>query len=183
MSTDTRSRFDDRQWAALQQALAQAAARVPGWSGEHEGDPGVTILELCAVLVEELVRRGDITERGFSRVSRIEEALSRLAWRTSPEVSVDGERWEHVPALSDASPDAKVFSIDLESGVLLFGDGIHGRRPSDGSRIAARYRHGGGSKQDLTVTIRGIWPLPGSACQVCVSAEGGQAGDQPPRTR
>jgi hypothetical protein len=173
MTADTRSRFDDRQWAALQQALAQIAVRLPGWTGGRGGDPGVTLLELSAVLVEELVSRGAITEGGLPAVSRIEDALSSLAWRTGPEVSVDGERWEYVASLAEASPDARVYSIDHETGILIFGDGTHGRRPPDGSRIAARFRHGSGRKGDLTVTIRGSWPLPESACRVVSSSEWG----------
>ncbi len=49
-------------------------------------------------------------------------------------------RWNEVPAISVAGPDDQVFMIDGEVGKLVFGDGIHGRRPpADDGTLKARY--------------------------------------------
>jgi hypothetical protein len=37
------------------------------------------------------------------------------------------------------SAEADVFALDRDSGEIQFGDGVHGRRPPDGSTIATRY--------------------------------------------
>src|SRR5262249_49867341 len=42
--------------------------------------------------------------------------------------------WQEVPDLSDAAPDARVYRLDALSGVVYFGDDIHGRSIPDGFR-------------------------------------------------
>jgi hypothetical protein len=62
--------------------------------------------------------------------------------------------WSEMPSLTAAQPDDQVFVLDPATGVLSFGDGLHGRAVPDGYRnvIALRYRTGG-STQGL--------PIPG----------------------
>lgn len=54
--------------------------------------------------------------------------------------------WTEVDALADALPDAKVYTLDLRSGIVRFGDGQHGAVVPRGFRHirAARYQVGGG---------------------------------------
>lgn len=48
--------------------------------------------------------------------------------------------WTEVPTISDAKPDDQVFVIDGVEGKIVFGDGIHGRRPPvDGGTLTAKY--------------------------------------------
>jgi hypothetical protein len=65
------------------------------------------------------------------------------------EVVVDGIRWRRVATLAEARPDDKVFVLDPEAGTIVFGDGVHGRVPDEGSSIelGLRYGAGGGSYQ------------------------------------
>jgi len=46
--------------------------------------------------------------------------------------------------LADPVERINVYSVDRQSGLVRFGDGIKGRRPPDGSAIAASYDYGGG---------------------------------------
>jgi predicted phage baseplate assembly protein len=52
------------------------------------------------------------------------------------------------PAAGDPAPppegDAKVFTVDRESGEIRFGDGAHGMRPPRNATRIASYDHGGG---------------------------------------
>ena len=67
-----------------------------------------------------------------------------------PELYLSQHLWQHVESLVDAAPDARVFSLDPETGQIIFGDGQHGMRPPEGpSTIQATYRTAGGG----TVTV------------------------------
>jgi predicted phage baseplate assembly protein len=55
-------------------------------------------------------------------------------------------RWIAVESLADAAPDARVFVLDPATGILQFGDGVHGAAVPDGFRNvrALVYQVGGG---------------------------------------
>ena len=56
-------------------------------------------------------------------------------------------RWTEVGNLGGSGPGAQVFTVDYATGVITFGDGVHGARPPAGFRNvrAAQYRAGGGA--------------------------------------
>jgi predicted phage baseplate assembly protein len=59
-------------------------------------------------------------------------------------------RWPLVADLAALGPDDPGFELDAEAGILRFGDGVRGRLPETGARIAARLmRHGGGAAGNL----------------------------------
>ena len=55
--------------------------------------------------------------------------------------------WQEVANLGGYGPDAQVFTVDCGTGVVSFGDGVHGARVPIGFRNirAAQYQTGGGS--------------------------------------
>ena len=59
-------------------------------------------------------------------------------------VMVDGRLWTEVRSLDEAGPDDEAFLIDVTTGVVVFGDGRHGRRPPAGAAITETYRAGSG---------------------------------------
>jgi hypothetical protein len=78
-------------------------------------------------------------------------------------LAVNGEVWTRVEDLAVASPevprprllpgaieqpvrlaDARVYTVDRQSGAVRFGDGLRGARPPAGAVIQASYDHGGG---------------------------------------
>ncbi|MGY1727848.1 putative baseplate assembly protein [Geodermatophilus sp. SYSU D01062] len=77
-------------------------------------------------------------------------------------LSVGGVVWERVDDLLGAGPEVAlpdaagrptdpgdrtdVYTVDLQSGAVAFGDGVHGRRPPLGVAITATYDHGGGRR-------------------------------------
>ncbi len=99
---------------------------------------------------------------------------------SSLELTVDGEPWREVDDLSSAPPEIhgydprrplggdggqqdspKVFSVDRESGVVTFGNGIHGMRPPSGAILRASYDYGGGAQGNVNIAaINGGPNLP-----------------------
>ena len=82
--------------------------------------------------------------------------------------------WTEVPNLGGSGPEAQVFTVDYATGVVTFGDGVHGRgrppvsatsaRPSTGWRRGGRRGRGrrGQRPADLgRLRDRGEQPLPG----------------------
>ena len=85
-------------------------------------------------------------------------------------LTVGGETWTRVDDLLSAAPevpvrdpslppgaaappagDARVYSVDRESGVVRFGTGYAGMRPSPGTPIVASYSYGGGNAGNVGV--------------------------------
>ncbi len=72
------------------------------------------------------------------------------------DVSADSEgrrfrTWQQVDDLAEAGPDDHVFSLDAGTGLVSFGDDIHGRSVPDGfgNVRAVRYRVGGTAAEHL----------------------------------
>lgn len=60
------------------------------------------------------------------------------------------ERWTEVADLTRSGPDERHFTLDRETGRVVFGDGKRGRRPEEGGRVEAFYGRG---------SVRRAWPL------------------------
>src|SRR4030095_5249414 len=54
--------------------------------------------------------------------------------------------WRRTDYLLAARADEKVFTLDPESGLIRFGDGLRGARPLPGKIIRASYEYGGGGQ-------------------------------------
>src|SRR5439155_7129447 len=65
------------------------------------------------------------------------------------EVEEDPDRWQpwtSVDGFHASGEDDRVYVVDLEAGVVKFGNGVRGRTPQIGQRIRATgYRYGGGA--------------------------------------
>lgn len=59
---------------------------------------------------------------------------------SEPPVSIEvgGEEWEQTASFDDATPTSKQFTLDPESGRVLFGNGLNGQIPMPGQDIRAR---------------------------------------------
>jgi hypothetical protein len=76
-------------------------------------------------------------------------------------VSVDGRRWRQLPnvdALRAAGSTSGVYVLDAETGVVRFGDGVHGARPPTGAHVRVRYRQSRGAAGDVVLSWEGRWP-------------------------
>jgi hypothetical protein len=143
----------------LTQALDRTMRdHAPGWTDRNDADPGITMLEILAYLAKELqFHRGPVAG-GSGASSRIVQALDAYEDDDPIVVRVNGEQWERVRAIGDAPPDASVFTFDETTGIIAFGDGVHGRVPERGSTISARYQTGGGAEMRTSFTVRSTWP-------------------------
>jgi hypothetical protein len=76
-------------------------------------------------------------------------------------VSVGGKRWRQLPnvaALRLATSTSRVYVLDVKTGAVRFGDGVHGARPPAGARVRVRYRLGSGATASVAVSWEGRWP-------------------------
>jgi len=72
------------------------------------------------------------------------------------------EAWRRVDDLGDSGPDARVFELDAEAGIVRFGDGLHGTAPAAGSRVrATTLQAGGGVVGNLPAQTLQRMVLPG----------------------
>ena len=103
------------------------------WTRQKRSDSGLPLLGLFAFLASALA--GGIAVRWL---------LNR---RSSPtfSVSVDGHPWYRVDSLEEAGPDERVYQVNTETGMVEFGDGVHGRVPEGGVTIKTSYEHGAGA--------------------------------------
>ena len=60
----------------------------------------------------------------------------------SQTIDVGGAPWEEVPSLTTAGPDDDVYQFLAPKGEILFGNGVHGAIPPEGSPISASYESG-----------------------------------------
>ena len=80
------------------------------------------------------------------------------------EISVNGEQWHRVDSLKGSAPNDPVYRLDKKTGVVRFGDGIHGRRlPAGNVAIHTSYKHGGGvaGAVDDELALSLTWELVG----------------------
>lgn len=80
---------------------------------------------------------------------RVEDLLT-----AEPEVRVENPRVPlyvtEVPKTTADQPLINVYTLDPESGEIIFGDGAHGARPRRGERIVADYTYGGGRQGNVS---------------------------------
>ena len=73
-----------------------------------------------------------------------------IEYNADGEVSGAWVKWDIVPSLSNMGPETRAVSLDAQTGMLKFGDGICGRVPPAGTRnIRISYSHGGGALGNL----------------------------------
>ena len=162
-----------RDWLSLTEALTRTMnAHAPGWTDRNDADPGTSMLEMLAFLSEGLLFHHGVVDRGAPAASRIVDALQAYEDGEPVAVCVNGERWQRVGTVVDSGPDAPVFTLDAATGLVAFGDGVHGKRPANGSTISVRYRAGGGRRGDTSIAVRTAWPLPHCSYRVSLREDG-----------
>jgi hypothetical protein len=130
----------------------------PGWTDRNHADPGVTILELLAYAADALRVHGAPSEE---RAAAVAHTIALLEALTDPEplvVRINGDKWQRVDSLDEATADARVFTFDPSTFEVTFGDGVHGQAPESGAIVTVRYR-GGGDDGNLSITTRTLWCL------------------------
>lgn len=79
-----------------------------------------------------------------SLVADLDEADVRIETDSTDAVSAVWVSWRRVEHLFDSSADDRHYTLERATGLLRFGDGIHGRIPPAGGRVIASYDSGGG---------------------------------------
>ena len=143
--------------------------------GIELGYLGVNGVDVLAQGVARDVMLGIGTGRPEQSLALPDAAVDTSDVRIDVESAGRFEPWQQVDHFGAAGPDDAVYLVDGDSGSVRFGDGLRGRRPSDGLRIrASYYRFGGGTAGNLapgavqSVAVGGgrlkprqEWPLRG----------------------
>jgi hypothetical protein len=160
-------------WLTLAKALNRTMMdHAPGWTDRNDADPGITMLKIIAYLAEGLRLHRGALDDSSSVASQIVHALDPYDGAEPIAVRVNGERWQRVRSLAGAAPGARVFTFDEATGVITFGDGVHGRVPERGSTIFARYRDEVGEEGNTSVNVRSTWPFAPRAWMIRLREEG-----------
>lgn len=129
-------------WLGINAARVSQRARVAAETlGQATGEPDASFNLRHTPVIEDSVR---ITVDGqpWQRIDDLYQA--------GPEVPVADPR---EPSTSRAGPEIprEVFTLDRESGLIRFGDGLHGARPPNGARLRAEYDYGGGARGNVNI--------------------------------
>jgi hypothetical protein len=68
-------------------------------------------------------------------------------------VTVNDQQWNAVPSFRGSGPNDLVYMLNPETGVIEFGDGVHGAKPSVGSTVSVSYSYGAGSVGNIVKRI------------------------------
>lgn len=83
------------------------------------------------------------------------------AERPAIHVTVAGEQWKPVRRLASSGPNDPQYMVSLDedgSATVVFGDGIHGRRPPPGSTVRVAYRYGSPETGGVAVSVERVMP-------------------------
>ena len=145
----------------------RSPARVKGWLRlgpiDATGDgssPKLRMITFNAVSATNAeTTTSELVGRADGRPGQTFQLLHRNVLAGTLEVAVQEAvnaplvNWTVVDSLDPAGPFDRHVEVDLEAGILLFGDGRRGMIPplvaGAGSIVAVRYRHGGGKSGDV----------------------------------
>ncbi|MGF7031706.1 hypothetical protein J2T17_002620 [Paenibacillus mucilaginosus] len=94
---------------------------------------------------------GTVPEEELSRLKSGDPASVQIQQDSSGRLHRVWIRWERVPDLRDSAEGERHYMLDPHTGVLTFGNGVHGRRlPHEGPEILkVSYKTGGGAKGNV----------------------------------
>ncbi|HEX5167166.1 MAG TPA: putative baseplate assembly protein, partial [Thermomicrobiales bacterium] len=131
--------------SALESDANAAEAKV-SWVGIN----AACIYQAVAVVNEVLGAGNGEPEQAFT-LANLPVLPASIAIVAQKLDSGEAEQWRLTDDLLAARVDERVFTLDPESGVVQFGDGLHGARPQPGWRVLASYEYGGGVRGNVGI--------------------------------
>lgn len=130
--------------------------------------------------------RQELLGRSTGRPGQVFQLTHPNVLAGSLEIAVQEERgglmipYHVTESLDPAGPFDRDVAVDLEAGVVLFGDGRRGRIPplipGSGNIVALRYRHGGGKAGEVDVGEITALESPVAGLGGCVNVARAQGG-------
>ncbi len=159
----------DKQWTGLARDLQRALTRVaPEWTDTGPHDPGISVLELLAFVLDELQ----------SRSNALDPQARMLALRVAERASALATAWATAPDHSDCA--GALQRVNYVSGMLLGVDDFRVEQDYFRTRLNRHNRmlHGSGIVDGLAVTVEAgsqVTLAPGFALdrhgnEICVDA-------------
>ena len=134
----------DKQWTGLARDFQRALTRVvPGWTDAGPHDPGITVLELMAYVLDELQSRSDALDPQARMLARrVAEHASALATALAA-------------APNDSDGAGALQRVNYVSGMLLGVDDFRVEQDYFRTRLNRHNRllHGSGIADGLAVTV------------------------------
>jgi hypothetical protein len=160
-ATPTRQLTAQISWLGINAAEVIQRARVVAErlpNGTGEPDQSAAVVNTPVLLDSVRLTVNGETWRQIDELAAAPPEVSPQTPRLASQVlsgNGNGDRCRYVPTLGKPSgseqqaeagqtSDAKVFTIDRDSGEIRFGDGAHGMRPPAGATIQISYDYGGG---------------------------------------
>ncbi|MCU1500740.1 MAG: hypothetical protein JWM12_94 [Ilumatobacteraceae bacterium] len=174
------------------------AARIVTWvrvrrrtTGVAAAAPGGAVLSWIGINAARVVQSVHVTNERVGVGSGAPDQRFRLANapvlvgddESPATVEVQGptgawEPWQMTDDLFAAGPDDAVCSLDPESGIIIAGSGLHGRRVPLNAAIRATYDHGGGQQGLVPIdAINVVDGRPGTKVRNPLATWGGAAGE------
>ena len=126
-------------WVGINASTVIQQTRVNGEQlPRGNGEPDQIIKLASTPVIEDSLK---LTVNGelWTRIDHIHAAPGEIAVSTTRLMPESGPK-------TSSTANNKVYTLDVESGEIQFGDGIHGTRPPLNASIQANYAFGGGSQ-------------------------------------
>lgn len=165
---------NQRYWRASDEATKVAQFIEGGWQRQRADDPQYADNDGLFLGCDLATRRKGSGEPGqeyrvrFSPIALPGDEVGQPGVGdgpvTEPVLTVDGQPWRRVDDLETHGPDATVFEVEQSSGVVRFGDGLHGAVPTKGARLSIEYTSG---VQEGFLAYRAAMKAVDPTIQVC----------------
>jgi len=134
--------------------------------GTSDGSPGQSVTLARTPVIKDSLDLRVLEPLGDEDIAALKRADSSSVLDWIGNLSGPWVHWIEVPDLVGQGPSGRVFTLDDETGVINFGDGVTGRipPPRTGSIVALRYQTGGGSSANAVAAwsaVNLITPLKG----------------------
>lgn len=128
---------------------------------EYEYPPRIEKINLNVATVIQKKRVVDgMLEKSNGLPGQIFKLPETPALRRTLKLSLTGEEWKEVEDFDGSGPESPHFTLDSMKGEILFGDGLQGKVPLEGTEIRAlEYETGRGEQGNLPAGSR--WAING----------------------
>jgi hypothetical protein len=121
--------IDDRRFTQLvEETLARAPVHTPEWTSFHQGDPGVTLVQLFAFLTENLIYRANLTpERNRMKFLQLLRVPLETATAAQGLVTIRNERGAPVTRVLPADLEVRAGAVPFRTQLALDVLPVEGR--------------------------------------------------------
>lgn len=150
------TRVSARNARSLEEIVFETLVEVPYHADYWDGGRSLWVFKAPAMntklMEQELLGISNGAKRQAFKLKQCRLFLDRQqeTYIGNPHVTVDGGLWAYKADLLDSLPTDEHVTADPLTGLLQFGDGVHGKIPPEGAVLRCTYRCVGDSKGNVT---------------------------------